>query len=130
MLRVAPERFWSFSAALFAAQADFTDGRVAAEPTCETYRRLASVASGAGIEHEAVLELLRVPEVEGHHAGNAVTGDLKVITRMARSVGVHVTPTVMLDGVVQSQMDSTWTADRWIQWLREIVAVAVADGTN
>ncbi len=128
VLRMAPERFWSFSAALFAAKPTSRMAELLRSPHAKRTGAWRASRLGAGIDYEAVLELLRVPEVEGHHAGNAVTGDLKVITRMTRSVGVHVTPTLMLDSVVQSQMDSTWMADQWIRWLKE--TVAVADDTN
>jgi protein-disulfide isomerase len=124
VLRVAPERFWIFSAALFGAQAEFFDGRVAAEPSLQTYQRLAHVASSVGVDGNTVLDMLKVPEAPGHHAGNVGTKELKEIIKMARLAGVHFTPTVVFDGVVQSHISSDWTAEKWIVWLRSVVQVA------
>ena len=127
VLRTAPDLFWSFSAALFAAQREFFDASAAVETRNQTYARLARIADGVGANGDALLDLLRVPEVPsvdaGYNAGNAVTGDLKEVIKMARLVGVHVTPTVVFDGVVQDQISSTWTGEQWIQWLKATIEV-------
>jgi protein-disulfide isomerase len=49
--------------------------------------------------------------------GNAVTGDVKTIVKMARLTGVHVTPTVVFDGVVAGEISSGWTGEQWEEWL-------------
>ncbi|KAH8747621.1 hypothetical protein F5883DRAFT_243097 [Diaporthe sp. PMI_573] len=126
VLRSAPDRFWDFSAALFRAQEDFFDGRVASESPSQTYSRLARVGGNVdGIDCDTVLRLLEVPADENgdgpaYHAGNAVTRDLKDLIRMSRLVGVHVTPTVVFDGAVQGQISSEWTGDQWMHWLRTV----------
>lgn len=79
------------------------------------------------MDGDAVLRLLTVPEKGDarkleHHAGNSVTQDLKEVTTMARLVGVHITPTVIFDGVVQSQISSEWTGEQWLGWLRSVVS--------
>ncbi|KLU88728.1 hypothetical protein MAPG_07713 [Magnaporthiopsis poae ATCC 64411] len=89
VLRLAPSRFWDFSQALFAAQKDFFDVSVVNETRNQTYRRLARLAADS--------------------AG--------VIIKMARLVGVHVSPTVVFDGVVAAEASSGWSADEWMGWL-------------
>ncbi|KAL2271318.1 hypothetical protein VTJ83DRAFT_689 [Remersonia thermophila] len=116
--------FWAFSAALFAAQAGYFDEAVAAEPRNATYRRLAALArESAGLDEEAVFALLRVPEGPGEakNAGNGVTADVKTIVKMARLTGVHVTPTVLLDGVVVPEIGSAWTGEQWAEWLDKVI---------
>jgi protein-disulfide isomerase len=54
---------------------------------------------------------------EAKNAGNAVTGDVKTIVKMARLTGVHVTPTVVFDGVVAGEISSGWTGEQWKEWL-------------
>ncbi|QPC63537.1 hypothetical protein HYE67_005768 [Fusarium culmorum] len=107
VLRLAPERFWDFSAALFDEQKAFFDVSVVNETRNDTYRRLAKVAAKSGVDENKVYELLVIPDKAGDdgalNAGNQVTNDLKVITKMNRLVGVHVTPTAVFDGVVQDQ---------------------------
>lgn len=126
VLRLAPAAFWDVSAALFARQVDFFDVAVADETRNATYRRLARLAADAApaVDEAAVLALLRVPSAPGPdgalNAGNAVTDDLKLLTKMGRRVGVHVTPTVVLDGVVHD-VGSAWTLDQWDEWLAKHV---------
>ncbi|KAL7924120.1 thioredoxin-like protein [Trichoderma austrokoningii] len=116
VLRLAPEKFWAFSGELFAVQTEFYDISVVNESRNQTYRRLAKVAAKVGVSEDEVYKLLAIPEKAGEdgslNSGNAVTNDLKVVTKMNRLVGVHVTPTVVFDGVVQDT-SSGWTLDQW-----------------
>lgn len=124
VLRLAPERFWAFSAELFAAQQEFFDVNVVNETRNNTYRRLAKVAAKAGVDENKVYSLLEISDKPGSNGslnnGNEVTADLRVITKMNRLIGVHVTPTVVYDGVVQD-ISSGWTADQWNEWLTKNV---------
>ncbi|KAK2591720.1 hypothetical protein QQS21_010574 [Conoideocrella luteorostrata] len=120
VLRLAPEKFWNFSAQLFDEQKDYFDVSVVNETRNATYKRLAKVAAKVGVDEAQVYKLLEVsdkPADDGSlNLGNQVTNDLKLITRMNRLVGVHVTPTVVFDGVVQDT-SSGWTLDQWKDWL-------------
>jgi hypothetical protein len=125
--------FWRFSHALFFNQPAFFDDSVAAETRNQTYRRLARFAAaqlkdgdgeGKGVDEEAVYELLKVKEgpvggQEGGNGGNAITGDVKLIVKLARASGVHVTPTVVFDGVVAGEISSGWTFEQWKDWLEK-----------
>ncbi|OIW24076.1 hypothetical protein CONLIGDRAFT_649383 [Coniochaeta ligniaria NRRL 30616] len=120
--RLAPSRFWTFAAALFADQKAYFDASVVGETRNETYRRLARLAQeSVGLEEEEVYGLLAVSDRPGKdgalNGGNAVTDDLKVVVRMGRTVGVHVSPTVVFDGVEAGEISSSWTADQWVEWL-------------
>lgn len=68
-----------------------------------------------------VLKLLTVPDKPAEdgslNVGNGVTNDLKVLIKMARLVSVHVSPTVLFDGVVESSISSSWSVDQWEDWL-------------
>ncbi|CAM1504664.1 Fc.00g022550.m01.CDS01 [Cosmosporella sp. VM-42] len=124
VLRIAPEKFWTFSQALFDAQKDFFDVNVVNETRNKTYQRLAEVAAKAGVDGDQVYKLLEIPDKPGEdgtlNAGNQVTNDLKVVTKMNRLIGVHVTPTGVFDGVVQD-ISSGWTGEQWNEWLEKSV---------
>ncbi|KAF5020925.1 hypothetical protein F66182_7077 [Fusarium sp. NRRL 66182] len=109
VLRLAPERFWDFSAALFDEQSSFFDVSVVNETRNHTYRRLAKIARKTGLDEDRVYQLLQIPDKPAEdgalNAGNQVTNDVKVMTRMNRLIGVHVTPTAVYDGVVQDIED-------------------------
>ncbi|KAI5921118.1 thioredoxin-like protein [Camillea tinctor] len=126
VLRAAPDKFWAFSEALFAAQQDFFDVSVVAETRNQTYRRLAQLAATVGVDEEQVYRLLEISDKPapdgGLNSGNAVTNDLKVLIKMARLVGIHVSPTVVFDGVVANEISSGWTKEQWVEWLTKNIS--------
>ncbi|KAJ5099121.1 hypothetical protein N7532_006122 [Penicillium argentinense] len=115
VLRLAPEKFWDFSGALFKRQAEFFD----------TYKRLAQVAGSVGVDERKVLDLLTIPEASGAdgqlNAGNQVTNDIKWIVKTDRVVGVHVSPTVYFDGAEERGISSSFSAAQWEEWLAKNV---------
>lgn len=120
--RLAPARFWDFSAALFDHQKEYFDVSLVGETRNQTYRRLAKLAHDAvGLGEEEVYELLAIPEKPAEdgslNIGNAVTVDVKLVTKINRLLGVHVTPTVIFDGVVANEISSSWTGEQWAGWL-------------
>lgn len=122
VLRLYPKKFWNYSSELFEHQSEFFDVNVVAETRNQTYERLAKLAGGVPEVNEAeVLKLLRISDKPGAdgslNAGNQVTADVKLITKMHRLVGIHVTPTVLFDGVVQGNVSSAWTGDQWKDFL-------------
>jgi hypothetical protein len=89
VLKLAPEKFWEFSSALFKQQADFFDVNVVNETRNETYRRLAKIAGSVSVDEQAVLNLLIVndkPDAKGGlNIGNGVTNDIKLMTKASGS---------------------------------------------
>lgn len=127
VLRLAPSRFWDFSAALFDAQKEYFDVNVVNETRNNTYKRLAQLAEkSAGVSADEVYKLLVISDKPGEdgslNTGNGVTNDLKVTVKMARLVGVHVSPTVVFDGVVNNDISSGWSKEQWTEWLGKNVA--------
>lgn len=51
------------------------------------------------------------------NSGNGITNDVKVQVKANRLVGVHVTPTVIFDGVVANEISSSWSVEQWEEWL-------------
>lgn len=120
VLKVAPTKFWAFSAALFKAQQEFFDVNVVNEKRNDTYKRLAGIAAKEGIEEKKILDLLVVSDKPGSdgslNIGNGVTNDIKQLVKVRvkmpsstsfqeddsraqfnRRLGVHVTPTVLFN---------------------------------
>ncbi|KAI0434942.1 hypothetical protein F5Y09DRAFT_327891 [Xylaria sp. FL1042] len=120
VLQLAPEKYWTFSDALFKDQQSYFDVNVVNETRNQTYRRLAKLASSVGVDEAAVYDRLAIPDkpaADGSlNIGNKVTTDLKVLVKTARLVGVHVSPTVIFDGVVASDISSGWTKEQWEEW--------------
>lgn len=85
VLRLAPDKFWDFSAKLFEQQKDFFDVYVVNETRNETYRRLAKIAGEVGVDEGEVYGLLEVrdKEVDGSaNVGNKVTDDVKLMVKV------------------------------------------------
>ena len=126
MLKVQPDAFYDFSAALFKQQKDFFDASVVNETRNATYKRLAKIAGSVGVDEGKVYELLEIsdkPDKDGGlNAGNGVTDFVKLQTKFNRAQGVHVTPTVVFDGVVSNEISSSWTEGQWEEWLEKNVA--------
>lgn len=76
-----------------------------------------------GVKKEEVMKLLKVEDKPGEdgelNKGNAVTADVKTVTKMARRVGAHVTPTVFLDGIEVGEISSSWGEEKWKEWLEK-----------
>lgn len=101
VLQLSPDRFWEFSKKLFDQQAEFFDVNVVNETRNATYRRLAKIAASVDLDEKRVFDLLEISDKPGKdgslNTGNAVTNDLKVLVKMNRLTGVHVTPTVLFN---------------------------------
>jgi protein-disulfide isomerase len=121
VLHLAPEKFWEFSNALFKQQKEFFDVNVVNETRNNTYKRLAKIAASVGVDEDKVYKLLEVGDKAADdgslNIGNGVTNDLKVLVKMARLVGVHVSPTAIFDGVVANDVSSGWGKQEWADWL-------------
>ena len=121
VLQLAPEKFWDFSNALFKEQKEFFDVNVVNETRNQTYQKLAKLGASVGVDEKALYDLLEISDKPGEdgslNTGNKVTNDLKVLVKIARLVGVHVSPTVIFDGVVNNEISSSWSQDQWSEWL-------------
>lgn len=86
VLRLAPHKFWEFSAALFKQQTEFFDKSVVNETRNKTYERLADIAGSVGVDRQKMLDLLRISEQldDGGslNAGNQVTNDIKWMVKV------------------------------------------------
>ena len=128
VLRLYPEKFWQFSAKLFERQKEFFDVSVVKEARNETYERLVDIAGEVVTYPEAksrLMDYLRIGDKPGPdgglNSGNKVTDDIKFMVKAARMAGVHVTPTVVFDGVAENGISSGMNADEWEEWLKKNV---------
>ena len=112
--------------ALFDDSKSFYDVNVVHETRNKTYERLAKIGAKVGIDEQELFKLLWIddkPASDGSlNTGNAVTNELKVLVKMNRMQGVHVTPTVVFDGVIDNSISSSFTPDQWAEWLEKNVA--------
>ena len=106
---VATLKAWTEAAARM--MAGDTAAPVTGEPT------KAPADSG---EVYGLLEVPDKPSPEGYlNLGNAVTDDVKVMVKTNRMTGVHVTPTVVFNGVVENGISSSFSKEQWEEWLEK-----------
>lgn len=91
VLRLAPSKFWQFSAALFEHQKEYFDVNVVNEARNITYKRLAKLAGTVGLDESKVFELLEIPDKPGEggslNVGNKVTDDVKLMVKVSTLCG-------------------------------------------
>ncbi|KAJ9625606.1 hypothetical protein H2203_004365 [Taxawa tesnikishii (nom. ined.)] len=126
VLQADSSKFWEFSKALFDRQNDYFDVNVVNETRNQTYKRLAELAGSVGADEGKIYDLLEVSDKPGEdgslNIGNKVTNDLKLLIKAGRLVGIHVSPTVLFDGLVENSISSSFTKDQWEEWLEKNVA--------
>jgi len=92
----------------------------------QTYERLAQLAGQIdGVDAGTIFGLLKIsdkPAEDGSlNTGNAVTNDVKLMVKANRVTGVHVTPTVLFNGIEERSISSGWTPEQWEEWLEKNV---------
>lgn len=111
--------------ALFDDAKSFYDVNIVNETRNKTYERLAKIGGSVGVNESEMYKLLHIsdkPAEDGSlNTGNGVTNDLKVLVKMNRMQGVHVTPTVVFDGVVENGISSSFSKEQWEEWLEKNV---------
>ena len=89
-LRLSPEKFYDYSAALFDHQKEYFDVNVVKEARNETYQRLAKLAGTIGIDEGKMMSLLEVSDKPGEdgslNSGNGVTDDVKLMVKVSSCV--------------------------------------------
>ncbi|EGO02389.1 hypothetical protein SERLA73DRAFT_86683 [Serpula lacrymans var. lacrymans S7.3] len=117
--RVSPENFWPFSVLLFKSQTSFFDVPSSTLTPLQIRAQLASLAAQV-IPPSKIDEyngLLAIKEGAGGNGGVGVTDDLKYMVKFSRQNGVHVSPTVLWDGLVANEISSSWGEKEWTEFL-------------
>lgn len=123
--------FWPYSYLLFDRQTEFFDVNVVNETRNQTYLRLADLykelfKNSKGMVEDSPKELLEwltvsdKPEKDGSlNIGNKVTDDLKLCIKLGRQTGIHVSPTVLWDGLVEGSISSKFGEREWTEFFEK-----------
>ena len=106
--------FWDFSEIIFKNKEQFYDTANVNLNRNEIYKQISTLPDlqtlNLPFEISQVVENLKItPTTSGeepHNSWNAATNDVKYFTKYLRGVGVHVTPTVSVDGVTNNSVSS------------------------
>lgn len=84
----------------------------------ETAESLAKLAEQVGVLSTKVLELISNGTGEPKNRGNSVSNDLKLCIKIGRQNGIHVSPTVLVDGIRDDSVSSGWELNQWQEYLK------------
>lgn len=97
----------------------YFDEAVVDKTRTEQYKSLSALAAttSPSLTHDKVLSLLQIAPVstaaEATNHGNKITNELKYHIKLGRQTGIHVSPTVLWDGIVENSISSGWTLEQW-----------------
>ncbi|KAJ1917840.1 hypothetical protein IWQ60_007662 [Tieghemiomyces parasiticus] len=114
--RINQTAFYSFSAILFEKQEEYFDAAVHALSRDQLHQRLAQLASGVGVDPDAVAQQLALDTKAGKNTGTSVTNELKLHIKLGRQQGIHASPTVLYNGLVDNSISSAWTLEQWMEF--------------
>ncbi|KAM6496198.1 hypothetical protein JOM56_008904 [Amanita muscaria] len=119
----SPATFYQFAKALFTVQDEFFDLPSLNQTPLQIRERLAGIATKVipAVQLQDFVDLLVSDTVQ--NTGVGVTNNLKYTIKFARQNSIHVSPTVLWDGLVQNQISSSWGANEWNAFLLENVTV-------
>ncbi|KAH8096701.1 hypothetical protein BXZ70DRAFT_330405 [Cristinia sonorae] len=119
--RVAPEKFWAFSLALFKNQGEYFDIPTSNLTPTQIREKLANLAGEViGTDKVPIVKDLLTNKTSPN-GGVDVTDDLKYTIKFSRQNGIHVSPTVLWDGLVANEISSSWGANEWEGFLSKKV---------
>lgn len=116
--REQPSRLFDAITALFKRQRELFDEHVEDKSQVEIYEKILSILNEE-TQIQLDMNLFRTKRTESN-AGNAMVPDLKYHIKYARKHGVHVSPTVFVDGLEEPQISSQWTVDQWNAYLNKL----------
>ncbi|KAG8770746.1 hypothetical protein FRC15_003923, partial [Serendipita sp. 397] len=120
---VAPNVWWQYALALFRNRTSFTDIPTSTLSPIQLREKLADFGLEQGIltqaEVEEVKRLLTLrPEGKGNGGLPIVTDELKYCLKYSRQNSVHFSPTVLFDGLIVSEVSSSWGEKEWSEFLK------------
>ncbi|KAH6914728.1 hypothetical protein BKA70DRAFT_1094571 [Coprinopsis sp. MPI-PUGE-AT-0042] len=117
VLRASPDNFWAYSLLLFKNQEEYFDIPASNLSPVQIRDKLATLASEV-IPANAVDEVRELLKLKGTpNGGVAVSDDLKYTIKFSRQNSIHVSPTVLLDGLVAGEISSGWGESDWKKFL-------------
>lgn len=81
-------------------------------------KQVSEIAGSVGVPADKVEALLQNGTGEAHNRGNAVSNNLKLAIKLGRQNGIHVSPTVLFDGLQDNAVSSSWELPQWEEYFQ------------
>ncbi len=124
--QLASDEFWNISKVLFEHQREYFDSLTLNKTIGEIYESLSELISQniPSIKRNDLLDLLYIKQTgkgqAATNAGNKTTVDLKYFVKYARQNGIHVTPTVAINGIVENSIGSGNEKEDWVELISKL----------
>ncbi|KAJ2807466.1 hypothetical protein H4R20_001283 [Coemansia guatemalensis] len=118
--KLNPSGFPGFADVLFDKQREYFDEATVNLTRNQIYSKLAELALSINAidDRQTLLQLLDIESSDDpQNTGNAISTDLKYHIRLGRAQGIHISPTVVFDGIRDDSVSSSWTFQQWQDWL-------------
>ncbi len=106
---------------IFDKQTDFFDDQTKHLSKVQIYEKLIIIGGESGYDVSSLSVLLSLKDVKGNDGLGNVTQHLKWAVKYHRMRGVHVTPTVFLNGIEAQDISSDWSYTKWLEKLRPMI---------
>lgn len=123
--KIKPTYFWKFSRVLFDEITMFYDNviydKTRGEITDMVIQLFAKMEGVSSRDVEQVKELVIVKGVgedKADNTGNKVAVDNKYFTRYHRTIGIHVTPSIVINGIYMPLIESSTDSDKIVDIIK------------
>ncbi|TFJ87991.1 hypothetical protein NSK_000345 [Nannochloropsis salina CCMP1776] len=108
-----PSAFYPYANKVFDAMERFSDVNTEEMTRKEVMAALIALGVEAGVPRPALEERLALQGGSSGNKGTATTQAVKWACKYHRRRGVHVTPTVFVNGLEASEVSSAWGVEEW-----------------
>ncbi|GMM29445.1 hypothetical protein DAMA08_021900 [Martiniozyma asiatica (nom. inval.)] len=117
--KVKPDSFWDASRALFDHIEEYYDSEVYDLTKRQLVEKISGLlADTCDIEKSQLISLIEPSaSIDGkpNNAGNAVAKDCKYFARYSRTMGIHMTPSVVVNGIYIPQIESSTPVEQILE---------------
>ncbi len=111
---IEPARTFDVMRALYEHQQDYSDQACHDLTPRQLQEKLIGLAASAGV-NEAGLRNLLSPDMR-----ERVVAELKRHVKYGRQNGIHVSPTVMVNGLVNNDVSSSWSPEQFREMFKKL----------
>jgi len=117
-----PAKYAAFFLSVCAAFDQFSDAATLDQSRAQIYAEILRLAAETLSEPEVAQVKSMLGLAGAGNSGNQATQLMKWAVKHHRTRGVHVTPTVFVNGLEAGIVSSGWTGEHWVQWLAPLGA--------
>ncbi|KAJ3091757.1 hypothetical protein HK102_013524 [Quaeritorhiza haematococci] len=112
--KIKPSAFIDYVLLIYQNFERFSDEQVYGKSRKQLHEELAELAEQVGVAKSEVLQFFG-----SSSDGPSVVADFKYHIKLSRQNSIHVSPTVLFDGLIDSSVSSSWGFDEWKPWLEK-----------